>query len=343
MATAPVYSSALIQALRSAPSDSLGVPSRVVLLPNSQDIGLPINFVRSPRTGLAFDPPVLRMPTVTPQPRTSPPTSTPRRNDGTNTPPVVVAKPVSPVTPPVEVDEPVVDQPVVNDPVVETFPVIDRSVIDVIDLPPFLTEDKEKTPNVTVNEVEVTDTPAPPTDAEEDFEIDKELGIVQQSDVFVAPKTLNPVTPTTTTKTPSVTLNEVAVTDTPAPKTDAADDFEIDRELGLVQQSDVFMGPTTQTDVGTPTQTEASAPAQTNDRLIANVGNVTVADIEDFSNYADLLNTDITSTLPAAVPAPEAASQLTDQELMELALFDMMAQELLTGRRPVVPRVTPRG
>lgn len=337
MATAPVYSSALIQVLRSAPSDSVGVPSGVVLLPNSQDIGLPINFVRSPRTGLAFDPPVLRLPTVAPPPRTAPPT-TPPRTGGPVTPPPAVTKPVVPVNPPAEVDEPVVDEPIVDEPVVDdpvavTSPVTDTPPLLIEDLLPLFPEE-EKKPNVTVNEVDVTDTPAPPTDAADDFEVDRELGIVQQSDVFVGPRTLNPVT-TTTTKTPSVTVNEVGLSDTVAPPTDPADDFEIDRELGLVQQSDVFMGPTAQVD--------AAAPSQTNDRLISNVGNVTVADIEDFSDYADLLNTDITSTLPAAVPAPDASSQLTDQDLLEMALFEMMAEELLTGRRPVVPRVTPRG
>lgn len=337
MATAPVYSSALIQALRSAPSDSVGVPSGVVLLPNSQDIGLPINFVRSPRTGLAFDPPVLRLPTVAPPPRTAPPTSPPRRTEGTNPPPPVVRKPVVRVDTPVVVDDPVVDNPVVDDPVVDdpvavTSPVTDTPPLLIEDLLPLLPEE-EKKPNVTVNEVDVTDTPAPPTDAADDFEVDRELGIVQQSDVFGGPIVSAPIT-TTTTRTPSVTVNEVGLSDTVAPPTDPADDFEIDRELGLVQQSDMFMGPTAQVD--------AAAPSQTNDRLISNVGNVTVADIEDFSDYADLLNTDITSTLPAAVAAPSSYDQLTDQELMELALFDMMAQEALTRRAPVPFNTTQR-
>lgn len=52
MATAPVYSSALIEALRNASSAPRGSPSGVMLLPNGANIGSSINFVPRARTGL---------------------------------------------------------------------------------------------------------------------------------------------------------------------------------------------------------------------------------------------------------------------------------------------------
>lgn len=349
MATAPVYSSALIQALRSADSDSRGVPSGVVLLPNSQNIGSPINFVRSPRTGLAFNPPMLSLPTVAPPPRTLPPAAPPPQG-GPVPPPPAVAKPVVPVP----IDDPKIDDPKAEDPEIRVIdPVIIEEVTPAPPPPPLRPPPPPprprppKTPTVTVQEVDVTDTPAPPTDPMDDFEIDRELGIVQQSDVFVGPRPL-PLTNTTTSLTPSVTVNEVDVTDTPAAATDPADDFEIDRELGLVQQSDVFMG---------PTQQPASEPVM--DSLFTPTNTISDAQVDTLSlrdpqqemllgmmlepETWTLPEPDLASNLPAAVPAPAASNELTDQDLMELALFDMMAQELLTGRRPVVPRVTPRG
>ena len=190
-------------------------------------------------------------------------------------------------------------------------------------------------PNVTVNDVDVTDTPPPATDPADDFQIDRELGLVQQTDVVnpPPPRVNPPLTPISTSAprslTPSVTVNEgLDVTPGPAPYTDPAENFDIDRELGLIQQSDVFMGPTQ--------QAIAEQSVAPNDRLIANVGNVTDVSInpDDFSMYADMLNTDITSTLPAAVPAPAAPEPLTEQDLMEMALFEMMTQQLLTRGAP---------
>lgn len=226
-----------------------------------------------------------------------------------------------------------------------------------------LPDDSNKNPTVTVNEVDVTEAPAPPTDAADDFEIDRELGIVQQSDVFVGPRVSAPITTTTTTtKTPSVAVNEVGLSDTVAPPTDPADDFEIDRELGLVQQSDVFMGPTQQQ---APANTIANADTQyLGDLMPTAEQEMALGMLLEPSTWT-MVEPDLSANLFAEIAevpdrtpgSPNDTSPgvqeldnnrgvfdgLTDQDLMEMALFEMMTQELLTGRRPVVPKVTPRG
>jgi len=101
---------------------------------------------------------------------------------------------------------------------------------------------EEKSPSVEViQDLPVSTDQVPPTDAADDFEIDRELGIVSQYDVFGPFLTAS----NKPTKKPSVDVIEgLDVTDAPAVKTDPADDFEIDREAGLVPEWDVYVPPT---------------------------------------------------------------------------------------------------
>jgi hypothetical protein len=227
--------------------------------------------------------------------------------------------------------------------------------------PPLFTSRliEEKSPSVEViQDLPVSTDPAPPTDAADDFELDRELGIVSQYDVFgpdvgppsppgpdvgpPAPAQTYPVytSPPFTSRlieenSPSVTVIEgLDVTDAPAVNTDPADNFELDRELGIIQQSDM-MEPITFAPA--PTLAPATEPATS----IRDAGFVTQIDpLTELEDYAALLNTDITSTLPAAVAedtvqpsvAVDTATQgLTQRDLDEMALFDMLSQQLLTG------------
>lgn len=97
----------------------------------------------------------------------------------------------------------------------------------------------QPTPSVTVNEAEVTDTPAVVTDPLDDFELDRELGIVQQSDVPMLQTAPSVPQQSIVEPTPSVTVNEVPVTDAQPVVSDPVADFELDRELGLVPQWDI--------------------------------------------------------------------------------------------------------
>lgn len=203
-----------------------------------------------------------------------------------------------------------------------------------------------KKPTVTVQEVDVTDTSPYVSDPTEDFSLDQELGIIQQSDVPTVtpaptpapppvepPTFFNPVN-TTTSLNPSVTVNEgLDITPGPAPYTDPAENFDIDRELGIVQQSDVFMGPFSQPE--TPPASDALF-APTNEIGNANVDYLGTPEQE--MQLGMLLEPsawtmpepDLSVGLPSAVPAPAAPQPLTDQDLLEMALFDMLAQQNLT-------------
>ncbi len=88
--------------------------------------------------------------------------------------------------------------------------------------------------------------------------------------------------------------------------------------------------------VDAPVQEDASTI-----NTIRDANSVTQIDpLTELEDYAALLNTDITSTLPAAVAedtvqpsvAVDTATQgLTQRDLDEMALFDMLSQQLLTG------------
>lgn len=300
MATAPAYTSSLIEALRNAVSDQ-GTPSGVVLLPNSKNVGGAINFVPRSRTGMTFEPP---KPGPTGKPPVPPPSA----------PPVSPPAPVSP-----------------------------RGIEDLISIDPYgpqprriVTDDSDPYgPDVG---------PKRP-DGGTDTDLATELGLTQQIDDFVGPQFL---TGTTKTLTPNVTVNEVDVTDTPAPQTDPADDFEIDRELGIVQQSDLFDG-----------NNKSSTAVLDGGNTIATAPNVTDVslDPDNLGIYAYLLNDDVSSSLPAVVAdtseVPDrtpgssgdtspglqeldnnrtgSTSQLSDQDLLELALFDLLSKQRLVG------------
>jgi len=185
--------------------------------------------------------------------------------------------PVDPVVP----DDPVIDDPVIDDPV---EPIIEDplepDVPDVVD-PPVPPPPPPDPPVV----------PIVPTDPRA-----RDTGATSYP---VAPR---PVIPTRDLRNPSVTMNLVDLDPSLGPFiTNPMEDFEIDRELGLVQQSDVF-GPYERD--GLPTDASLS--------------------------YS-----------PTLTDADVNPIELTDQDLLEMALFDMLAQQLLTrGPRGMVDDFT---
>jgi len=117
----------------------------------------------------------------------------------------------------------------------------------------------------------------------------------------------------------------------PAVNTDPADDFELDRELGIVPQYDI-MEP--RTSAPAPTPAPAPAPATS----IRDVGNVTsVTEPLDIYYPFDESVFELIDTPPRvdaiAAPAPKdtAPQDLTQRDLDEMALFQMMSEQLLTG------------
>lgn len=204
MATAPVYRSALIEALRNAPSDSRGVASRVVLLPNSQDIGYSIPFVPTPRTGLALNPSKTTAPTSAAPPRAATPAA-PTRVEVAPAP--AAPRPFIPVNRPDDsrTPDPVDELPKVDVPVEERIPVAPVAPVEPVNAPApaprvtgggttsypvaprqFIPSRRLLNPNVTMRSIEDIDPSLRPvvTNPMEDFELDRELGTVQQSDVF---------------------------------------------------------------------------------------------------------------------------------------------------------------
>lgn len=387
MATAPAAApNALIAALRAGtPVLPAGSASTYSFLPNMAPTYGPLP-IRAPR-GPALLPvePSPAPPSPTPAPVTPPPV-TPAPPPPSNPPPPVFVPPVTPL-PRIDVvpDDgfvgPMPDDfvgPMPDDfvgPMPDDFvgPMPDDFVGPMPDdfvgpMPEDIQDDRR--PSITVVEdLDVTNDPAPPTDPADDFELDRELGLVQQSDVFnndfvgpmpeddVAqtspvtqqstiqatdlprldefepvelPSFLNPVS-TRDALTPSVTVNEVDVTDTPAPYTDPAEDFDIDRELGIVQQSDVFMGPSMAGASDNNTAQPSIDLSWFADQPITQLG----TPLEESSSWFNpVVEPDLSVGLPAAVPAPAASEPLTEQDLMEMALFELLSQQLLTRGAP---------
>lgn len=259
MATAPATASeanALIMALRGA-TPMQGQASTLRFYDN------PKNTVYTPR-----ERPVYVPPTLPPNPVVGPP-APPTPGPAPVAPSPVAPEPpppfVAPLSPspvvgpqpaPVDDLEPDVpdytddlwgdpEAPVPDREPVETYPVVSTP------LPPSNPIEELKEPSVEViQDLPVSTTPVSPTDPNEDFEIDRELGIVPQYDVYSPFVAANK--PTEDEKQPSVeVVQDLDVSTDPAPATDAADDFEIDRELGLVPQWDM-LSPTNTNSAPTP-------------------------------------------------------------------------------------------
>lgn len=258
MATSPAYSSALIEALRSA--EQTGTASGVKLLPNSQNIGSKFDFVRAPRLQFTWPTDMGPMPsTAPPPPPPRPPAPPPPSGGGVLPPPMMGTMPVSMVV------EPTVDDVATfidDDGPTDTF-VDDTAVADTTTVTPDIT---------TTAEDGTGDMTAPPPP--------------EIPSMLTGGRTL----------TPSVEVFDVPTSTTPAIPTNPKEDFELDRELGFVQQSDVY-GPFESDNI------ENSAQG----------GAVTESFGNDYGNGV----------------------ALTDQDLLEMGLFDMLTQERLTGtRRP---------
>lgn len=341
MATAPAAASnALISALRAGtPGLPANAMSTYSFMPNMEPTYGPVT-PRAPRapalmpvTPIAPSPAPVAPTPVSPAP-VAPPVSAP--------PPPMFVPPVTPL-PRIDV---VPDDGFVG-PMPDDFvgPMPDDFVGPYGPMP-----NNQLNPNVTVNDVDVTDTPPPATDPADNFELDRELGLVQQTDVVnpPPPRVNPPLTPISTSPprslTPSVTVNEgLDVTPGPAPYTDPAENFDIDRELGLIQQSDVFMGPTQQA-ASEPEMNSFFTPTNS----ISNASLNYLGTPEQEMQLGMLLEPsawtmpepDLSVGLPAAVPAPAAApapsapQPLTEQDLFEMALFELLSQQLLTRGAP---------
>jgi len=177
-----------------------------------------------------------------------------------------------------------------------------------------------------VQDLPVSTDPAPTTDPNDNFEIDRELGIVSQYDLYGPFLTAS----NKPTKTPSVEVVQgLDGTNTPAVNTDPADNFELDRELGIVPQYDI-MEPRT----SAPAPTPAPAPAQATS--IRDVGNVTsVTEPLDVyypfdESVFELIDTPPTFNAVEA-PAPSALVDTATAEEIQMMnmLEDYLAQENL--------------
>lgn len=215
---AGAYESQLIKSLRQASQGELDLPG-VTMLENRKGSSKPINFSLPATTGLANNPPVLSLKSTPP---VTPPSGGagdgggggPGGNPGggggiTIGPGPSVPDPVDPEVPDYTDDLwPPVDEPVAEpfpvpdsgsvegvdlpplDPVAEPFPVPDRDSIYIEELPPLPDEQPDPPPEPSVELIQdlpLSTEPAPPSDPEEDFQIDREAGLVPEWDIYVPP------------------------------------------------------------------------------------------------------------------------------------------------------------
>lgn len=202
------YQSELIRSLREASPGFTSNNPGVTMLANPANSKTVIDFQRAPPFP-AYQPFTPPPPSASPAPAPSP---SPRPPSGGSRPPSVQPPSVRPPSFPQELLNP--DQfvgpvpdisvgptpaetfPVPDpgeititdldplEPVAESFPVPDPSPWEPVDLPPI---DELKPSVEVVQDLPITTEPIPRTDPAEDFEIDRELGLVPEWDVFESP------------------------------------------------------------------------------------------------------------------------------------------------------------
>lgn len=347
MATAPTsFASPLIAALRGGIGDT-GLASTVSLLPNIGPTYAPTSFVPFLRGGninnvQAFAPMPHVPRAVQPEPAYIQPTPQddlrPDIIDLQNPEPEPEPEPEVPdytenLFPPIE-PEPIATQPTPGEPA--------SAISYPIRIPSFISEPlpRELVPSVEVTEVDVSETPAVQTDPVENFELDRELGIVQQSDVMepvVAPAPLpslpissvlqEPVT--TEPLAPSVDVVQSTDTNLEPVLTDPATAlFELDRELGDIQQWDV-MEPVATTPPALPEDFGYVEPAS--EPIAPEVVEPVPAFPEDFG-YVEAAP----ETAPEPVAAQTTVAPVVEQAVQAEPSLDQLIQEIL-ATEPVPP------
>lgn len=185
------------------------------------------------------------------------------------------------------------------EPVAEPFPVPDQPPLEFFDLPPLFNEQPAPAlqPSVgLIQDLPVSAGPAPPSNPEDDFEVDREAGLVPEWDVYMPPPEQLPPEPA-----PKPTP--------PAPETPlepVAESFPVSDQPPL-EFFDLPPLPDEQT--APPPQ-----PSPSSDDFVG-----PIEPVDEFIHVPDYTDD---------LWGPD---ETTLSDLSEMALFDLMAQELLTG------------